>query len=154
LGLEVALNANQIPDRCGIARCWVGVWLIISMFLPLLPISLIPVSLFLGQLPGFGNSLLSLMRPQVEAHMTRECEKAMGKAETGFASLHSLCGEIARPASVCVVQEIERNGTMLQVAAEAMAGKPGPVSMQVAATCISRLLDAARSSWDKQFPLR
>jgi hypothetical protein len=78
----------------------------------------------------------------------------MGKAETGFASLHSLCGEIARPASVCVVQEIERNGTMLQVAAEAMAGKPGPVSMQVAATCISRLIDAARSSWDKQFPLR
>jgi hypothetical protein len=43
---------------------------------------------------------------------------------------------------------------MLQVAAEAMAGKPGPVSMQVAATCISRLIDAARSSWDKQFPLR
>jgi len=55
---------------------------------------------------------------------------------------------------VFALQEIERNGSMLQVAAEALAGKPGPVSMQVAATCISKLMDAARPSWDQQFPLR
>jgi len=107
------------------------------------------------QLPGFGGgSLLSLVRPQVEAHMTRECLKALGKAENSLSGLQGLCSDIARPASVCVVQEIERNGSMLQVAAEALAGKPGPVSMQVAATCISKLMDAARPSWDQQFPLR
>ena len=122
--------------------------------LPFLQISLLQLPLLLAQLTGSGGIILNLMRPQVEAQMTRECEKAMGTVEPNFTAFRSLCSEIARPASVCVVQEIERNGTILQVAVEALWGKPGPESMKVAAVCISRLLETARSSWDQQFPAR
>ena len=124
------------------------------MVVPFLQISLLQTPLLLAQLTGFGGSVLNLMRPQVEARMTRECEKAMGSVESNFTAFRSLCSEIARPASVCVVQEVERNGTILQLAAEALGGKPGPESMKVAAVCISRLVETARSSWDQQFPAR
>jgi hypothetical protein len=117
-------------------------------------VKLLSLPLLLAQLPVMQGGLLGLMRPQVEAQMTRECQKAMAKAEGGFAALEGMCADLARPASVCVVQEIERSGNVMQVAAEAMSGRVGPASMQVAATCLTRLMQTARPSWDQQFPVR
>lgn len=122
---------------------------------------MLPLSLVLAQLPLLAPlagpaqaGLLGLIRPQVEAQMARECQKALGRAEGGLASLSRLCDDLARPASVCVVQEIERNGNLPQVAGEALSGRLGPASMSLAATCVSRLLDTARPTWDQAFPVR
>ena len=101
-------------------------------------VNLLSLPLLLAQLPLLPGGMLGFMRPQVEAQMTRECQKAMGKAEGSFAALEGMCADLARPASVCVVQEIERNGNV----------------MQVAANCLTRLMQTARPSWDQQFPVR
>jgi hypothetical protein len=122
---------------------------------------MLPLSLVLAQLPLLAPltgqaqaGLLGLIRPQVEAQMARECQKALGKAEGGLSALSRLCDDIARPASVCVVQEIERNGNLPQVAGEALSGRLGPASLSLATTCVGRLLDSARPGWDQAFPVR
>ena len=122
---------------------------------------MLPLSLVLAQLPLLAPltgqaqaGLLGLIRPQVEAQMARECQKALGKAEGGLSALSRLCEDIARPASVCVVQEIERNGNLPQVAGEALSGRLGPASLSLASTCVGRLLDSARPGWDQAFPVR
>lgn len=124
---------------------------------PLLPpmlAGLLSLPLLLAQVPLVSGALLGMVRPQVEAQMTRECQKAVGKAEGSFAALQGMCADLARPASVCVVQEIERSGNLAQVVAEAMAGRVGPASMGVASVCLSRLMETAKPSWDQQFPVR
>mgnify|MGYP003333927864 FL=1 len=122
---------------------------------------MLPLSLVLAQLPLLAPltgqaqaGLLGLIRPQVEAQMARECQKALSKAEGGLSALSRLCDDIARPASVCVVQEIERNGNLPQVAGEALSGRLGPASLSLATTCVGRLLDSARPGWDQAFPVR
>jgi hypothetical protein len=122
---------------------------------------MLPFSLLLAQLPLLAPlagpaqaGLLGLIRPQVEAQMARECQKALGRAEGGLSALSRLCDDLARPASVCVVQEIERSGNLTQVAGEALSGRLGPASLGLATTCVSRLLDTARPTWDQAFPVR
>ena len=99
------------------------------------------------------ENLLMVLRPKLEQQMTEECEKAVSGRESSFLNLHSICAEIARPASVCLVQEINRQGTLIQVAGEALDGKLGPASLNVASACIERLMQTAKPVWKQEFPI-
>ena len=110
--------------------------------------------LLLGQLNALQGGLLAMLRPQLEAQMTRECEKAVATPDGPFLNLQSICREIAQPASVCLVEEIQRQGKLTQVAAEALSGRLGSASLNVASACIERLMQSAQPVWDQEFPLR
>lgn len=85
--------------------------------------------------------------------MTQECEKAVSGPDSSFLDLQSICAEIARPASVCLVKEISRQGTLIQVASEVVNGKLGTASLNVASACISRLMKTAQPVWNREFPI-
>lgn len=102
---------------------------------------------------GMTESLLMNLRPQLEQQMTRECEKAVSGADGSFLNLQSICAEIAKPASVCLVKEISRQGTLFQVAVEVLDGNLGPASLNVASNCIGRLMQTAQPVWNREFPV-
>ena len=99
------------------------------------------------------ENLLMVLRPKMEQQMSRECEKAVGHSESSFLNLQSICAEIARPASVCLVKEINRQGTLIQVAGEVLDGELGPASLNVASACIERLMKTAQPVWNREFPV-
>ena len=99
------------------------------------------------------ENLLMVLRPQLEQQLTRECEKAVSNPDGSFLNLQSVCAEIARPASVCLVKEINRQGTLIEVAAEIVDGNFGPASMDVASACIERLMQTAQPVWNRKFPV-
>ena len=116
--------------------------------------ALLPIPLLLAQLSGLQGALLAMLRPQLETQMTRECEKAVADPDGSFLNLRVICAEIARPASVCLVDEIQRQGSLMQVTGETMGGQLGPASLDVASACISRLMRTAQPVWNQEFPLR
>ena len=99
------------------------------------------------------ENLLMVLRPKLEQQMTQECEKAVSDPGSSFLNLQSICAEIARPASVCLIKEITRQGTLIQVAGEALDGKLGPASLNVASACIERLMQTAQPVWNREFPI-
>ena len=107
----------------------------------------------MAQSVAITENLLMLLRPQLEQQMTLECEKAVSGPESSFLNLQSICGEIARPASVCLVKEISRQGTLIQVAGEVLDGNLGPASLNVASACIGRLMQIAQPVWNQEFPI-
>ena len=107
----------------------------------------------LAQSVGLTENLLMALRPQLEQQMTRECKKAVGEPDSSFLNLQSICAEIARPASVCLVKEINRQGTLIQIAGEVLDGDLGPASLNVASACIERLMKTAKPVWNREFPL-
>ena len=109
--------------------------------------------ILIAQSFGVTERLLMNLRPQLEQQMTRECEKAVSNPESSFLNLRSICSEIARPASVCLVKEISRQGTLFQVAGEVMDGDLGPASLNVASACIKRLMQTAQPIWNREFPV-
>lgn len=64
-----------------------------------------------------------MLRPQLEHQITHECEQAVGDPDGSFPNLRGICAEISRPASVCPVDEIERQGSLVQITSEAMGGQ-------------------------------
>ena len=88
--------------------------------------------LILAQTSTPTEDLLMVLRPQLELQMTRECEKAVNSPDGSFLNLRSICSEISQPASVCLVEEISRQGSLAQVAREALEGDLGPASLGVA----------------------
>ena len=110
--------------------------------------------LLLSQINALQGGVLAMLRPQLEAQMTRECEKAVATPDGPFLNLQSICREIAQPASVCLVEEISRQGSLAQVAREALEGNLGPASLGVASACIERLMQSAKPVWDQEFPVR
>ena len=116
--------------------------------------ALLPGPLLVAQLGGLQGGLLAMLRPQLEQQMTRECEQAVGDPDGSFLNLRGICAEIARPASVCLVDEIQRQGSLVQISREAMGGQLGPASLEVASACISRLMRTAQPIWNQEFPLR
>ena len=116
--------------------------------------TLLLIPLLLAQLSGLQGGLLAMLRPQLEKQMTRECEKAVADPDGSFLNLRVICAEIARPASVCLVDEIQCQGSLMQVTGETMGGQLGPASLDVASACISRLMRTAQPVWNQEFPLR
>ena len=113
----------------------------------LLPLVLIAQSFAMTE------NLLMVLRPKLEQQMTQECEKAVTGSEGSFLNLQGICAEIARPASVCLIKEINSQGTLIQVAGEALDGKLGPASLNVASACIERLMQTAKPIWNREFPI-
>ena len=107
----------------------------------------------IAQTSAMTENLLMILRPKLEQQMTQECEKAVSGSESSFLNLQSICAEIARPASVCLMKEINRQGTLIQVAGEALDGKLGPASLNVASACIERLMQTAKPVWNREFPI-
>ena len=110
--------------------------------------------LLLAQTSTPTEDLLMVLRPQLELQMTRECEKAVSGPDGSFLNLRSICSEISQSASVCLVEEISRQGSLAQVAREALEGDLGPASLGVASACIERLMQSAKPVWDQEFPVR
>ena len=99
------------------------------------------------------ENLLMVLRPKLEQQMTQECQKAVSGSEGNFLNLQSICKEVAKPASVCLVKEISRQGTLIQVAGEVLDGKLGSASLNVASACIERLMQKAQPVWNQEFPV-
>ena len=110
--------------------------------------------LLLAQTSTPTEDLLMVLRPQLELQMTKECERAVSGPDGSFLNLRSICSEISQPASVCLVEEISRQGSLAQVAREALEGSLGPASLGVASACIERLMQSAKPVWDQEFPVR
>ena len=110
--------------------------------------------ILLAQNVAMTENLLMVLRPKLEQQMTRECEKAVSNPDSSFLNLQSICAEIARPASVCLVKEINSQGTLIQVAGEVLEGKLGPASLNVASACIERLMQSAQPVWNREFPIK
>ena len=110
--------------------------------------------ILLAQNVAMTENLLMVLRPKLEQQMTRECEKAVSNPDSSFLNLQSICAEIARPASVCLVKEINSQGTLIQVAGEVLDGKLGPASLNVASACIERLMQSAQPAWNREFPIK
>ena len=81
--------------------------------------------LLLAQTSTPTEDLLMVLRPQLELQMTRECERAVSSPDSSFLNLRSVCAEISQPASVCLVEEISSQGSLAQVANEALEGSLG-----------------------------
>ncbi|MGA0022681.1 MAG: hypothetical protein ACO3GW_10965 [Vulcanococcus sp.] len=119
--------------------------------------SLLGISLLTGTpaaQAGLLGSLLSMMRPQLEARITTACQRW---ASSGDRSLEERmappCRALAGPTSRCLIEETERSGRSFGVLSELLAGRFGDDSEVVVKRCAGRLLGLPADSF-MEVPIR
>ncbi|WP_255004347.1 hypothetical protein [Cyanobium sp. HWJ4-Hawea] len=85
--------------------------------------------------------VLQLMRPQLEAKLTKVCVEK-GSAGNGAlaAKLQSPCQQLAKPTSACLVEETDATGHSLGVISELIQGQFGSQSELVVKRCLAKML--------------
>jgi hypothetical protein len=98
--------------------------------------------------------VLQLMRPKLETKLTKLCvDTASGGQATLEAKLLEPCQQLAKPTSVCLVEETDATGQGLEVLADVLRGSFGIASESVVKRCLAKMLGLPADSL-KEVPLR
>lgn len=98
--------------------------------------------------------VLQLMRPQLEAKLSKVCvEKASSGDAALAAKLQSPCQQLAKPTSACLVEETDATGHSLGVISELIQGQFGSQSELVVKRCLAKMLGLPADSLN-DVPLR
>jgi hypothetical protein len=103
---------------------------------------------------GLLSPVLQLIRPQLERRLSRVClELAAGGQKELEQILSEPCRRLARPVSVCLIEETERSGRSFGVLTELLGGRFGDDTEVVAKRCVAKLLGLPVDTL-KDVPLR
>lgn len=90
---------------------------------------------------GLLTPLLQLMRPQLEAKLTKVCVEKASLGDSALAAkLQSPCQQLAKPTSACLVEETDATGRSLGVISELIQGQFGTQSELVVKRCLAKML--------------
>ena len=87
------------------------------------------------------------MRPRVEQRLKEECLKLVSSELSVLQNLvGDTCQSMARPASVCLIEETSRSGRELGVITELISGRIGDDGEVVIKRCLGKMLGLPATS--------
>lgn len=108
------------------------------------------MSTFLGRNFGLLLPIVMLLRPQVEAHLKKECILMTARDNTELIQIMDQpCAALARPIADCLVKEAEGSGRLIGVVADIIKKKYGSASEHVTKRCITKTLNMPKDSLDR-----
>ena len=114
------------------------------------PCLFLRLSTFLGSNFGLLLPIVMLLRPQVEAHLKKECILMTARDNTELIQIMDQpCAALARPIADCLVKEAEGSGRLIGVVADIIKKKYGSASEHVTKRCITKTLHMPKHSLDK-----
>ena len=91
--------------------------------------------------------MLDLMRPRLEERLKQECLELVRSELTALQNLvNDTCQSVARPASVCLIEETSRSGRELGVITELISGRIGDDGEVVIKRCLGKMLGLPATS--------
>ena len=114
------------------------------------PYLFLRLSTFLCGNFGLLLPIVMLLRPQVEAHLKKECILMTARDNTELIQIMDQpCASLARPIADCLVKEAEGSGRLIGVVADIIKKKYGAASEHVTKRCITKTLNMPKDSLDK-----
>lgn len=114
------------------------------------PCLFLRLSTFLGSNFGLLLPIVMLLRPQVEAHLKKECILMTARDNTELIQIMDQpCAALARPIADCLVKEAEGSGRLIGIVADIIKKKYGSASEHVTKRCITKTLNMPKHSLDK-----
>ena len=87
------------------------------------------------------------MRPRLEERLKDECLKLVSSEVSALQNLvNDSCQSLARPASICLIEETSRSGRELGVITELISGRIGDDGEVVIKRCLGKLLGLPATS--------
>lgn len=94
--------------------------------------------------------VVMLLRPQVEAHLQKECLKVTASDDQQLAQImEKPCKDIARPIADCLLREAEGSGRLIGIISDVIAKKYGDASEHVTKLCLAKTFGLPRDSLAK-----
>lgn len=86
--------------------------------------------------------VVMLLKPQVEAHIKKECINMTGSGNKELQeTMERPCSEIAKPIANCLIREAEGSGKLLGVISDIISKNYGSASEHVTKRCIAKTLN-------------
>lgn len=86
--------------------------------------------------------VVMLLKPQVEAHIKKECINMTGSGNKELKEIMERpCSEIAKPIASCLIKEAEGSGKLLGVISDLISKNYGSASEHVTKQCIAKTLN-------------
>jgi len=96
---------------------------------------------------GLLRPMLDVMRPRLEERLKDECLKLVSSELSALQNLvNDSCQSMARPATVCLIEETSRSGRELGVITELISGRIGDDGEVVIKRCLGKMLGLPATS--------